>query len=213
VHVFYLHGFASSAQSKKAAYFAGQLRPYGVSLRCPDFNEPDFASLTVTRMLDQLAQELSTLDRAPVVLIGSSLGAVVAVHSAARLPDRVDRLILLAPAVTFPGDADRVLGAERLRAWQAKGTIDVFHYAYGEHRALNYAFHEDALRYDAMAAEIGQPTIVFQGRRDQAVDYRAVERFAAARPNVVLTLVDDDDQLMASLSEIWTETARFLKLT
>jgi pimeloyl-ACP methyl ester carboxylesterase len=213
VHVFYLHGFASSARSKKAAYFAGRLRPYGVTLRCPDFNEPDFASLTVTRMLGQLAQELATLDRQPVALIGSSLGAVVAIHTAAALPDRIDRLVLLAPAVTFPGDADRVLGAERVRDWQAKGTLDVFHFAHGEHRPLNYGFHEDALRYDAMAADMRQPTIIFQGLRDEAVDYRAVERFAATRPNVTLTLVEDDHQLMASLSRIWTGTARFLKLT
>jgi hypothetical protein len=64
-----------------------------------------------------------------------------------------------------------------------------------------------------MTAEVRQPTIVFQGVRDDAVDYRTVERFAATRPNVVLTLVDDDHQLMASLSRIWNEMAQFLKLT
>ncbi len=213
MHVFYLHGFASSAQSKKAAYLAERLRPHGITLTCPDFNEPDFASLTITRMLDRLAADIATLDAQPVVLIGSSLGAVVAIHTAARMPDRLDRLVLLAPAVMFPRDAHKVLGAAAVARWQATGTLDVFHYAYGGTRPLNYRFYEDGLRYDAFAADVRQPTLVFQGLRDEAVDPRAVERFASTRANVRLTLVDDDHQLMASLPRIWTDIAAFLGLT
>lgn len=213
MHVFYLHGFASSPQSKKAAYCAERLRPHGVALQCPDFNEPEFASLTMTRMLDRLAADIATLDTQPIVLIGSSLGAVVAIHTSARIPDRIDRLVLLAPAVMFPRDAPEVLGAEAVARWQATGTLDVFHHGYGGTRALSYTFYEDGLRYDALAAEIGQPTLIFQGRRDEAVDYRVIEQYAAARPNVKLTLLDDDHQLIASLPRIWTDVAGFLGLT
>src|SRR5580765_3778483 len=99
MHVFYLHGFASSAQSKKAGYFAERFRAHGVALRCPDFNEPDFATLTMTRMLEQLDGELSEQGVTPSTLIGSSLGGALAVMAAARWPDRVGRLVLLAPAV------------------------------------------------------------------------------------------------------------------
>ncbi|MCK7491545.1 MAG: hypothetical protein MZW92_07495 [Comamonadaceae bacterium] len=53
-HVFYLHGFASSPESTKAAFFAERLRPHGLGLHCPDFNEPDFEHVTVTRMLGQV---------------------------------------------------------------------------------------------------------------------------------------------------------------
>jgi uncharacterized protein len=220
-HVFYLHGFASSGQSKKAAYFAERLRPHGIPLWCPDFNEPDFSSLTMTRMLDRLAVDMATLDppslvpgtHAGVVLIGSSLGAIVAVHTAARMADRIDRLVLLAPALMFPGDAGRILGAERVARWQATGTLDLFHHGYGGMRSLNYGFYEDSLQYDAFTADVRQPTLVFQGLRDESVDHRVVEQYAAARPNVHLTLVDDDHQLMASLPRIWSEMAPFLELT
>ena len=85
-HVFYLHGFASSALSTKAAYLARCLDAFGVSLRCPDFNEPDFSTLTMTRMIGQLARALDALPPGPVTLIGSSLGGTLAILAAGRLP-------------------------------------------------------------------------------------------------------------------------------
>jgi hypothetical protein len=44
------------------------------------------------------------------------------------------------------------------------------------------------------------------------VDYRVVEQFAAARPRMQLTLLDDEHQLMASLPRIWNDTEAFLEL-
>jgi pimeloyl-ACP methyl ester carboxylesterase len=211
MHVYYLHGFASSPRSTKAAYFDGQLRSHGLTLRCPDFNQPDFPSLTMTRMLAQLAADMATLEP-PIVLIGSSLGAVVALHTAAAMPDRISRLVLLAPAVMFPRDAPKVLGEARVAAWQATGTLDVFHHADGAMRPLNYRFFDDSALYDAFAADVRQPTLILQGVRDASVDYRVVEQFAAARPNMRLTLLDDDHQLLASLPRIWNDIAAFLEL-
>jgi pimeloyl-ACP methyl ester carboxylesterase len=146
------------------------------------------------------------------VLIGSSLGAVVAIHTAARIPDRIDRLVLLAPAVMFPRDAPRVLGADRVARWQTTGTLDVFHHADGGMRPLSYRFYEDGVQYDAFSADVRQRTLIVQGLRDESVDYRVVERFAAARPNMELTLLDDEHQLMASLPRIWNDTETFLQL-
>lgn len=213
MHVFYLHGFASSARSKKGAYLNERFAAHGIAIRCPDFNEPDFSTLTMTRMLAQVAQEIETLSSQPIVLVGSSLGAVVAIHTAARMPDRIDRVVLLAPAVMFPRDAHRVLGEGAVARWQTSGVLDVFHFGYGEKRSLNYAFYEDSLQYDVASADILQPTRIFQGRRDESVLYRDVERYAASRPRSTLTLLDDDHQLMASLPRIWSDMVEFLELT
>ena len=108
MHVFYLHGFVSSPQSTKAAWLAERLRPYGLPLHCPDFNEPDFATLTTTRMVGQVEEGIRRLPPGPVTLVGSSLGGFVAWHVAARRhggPSRtappIDRLVLLAPALDF----------------------------------------------------------------------------------------------------------------
>ena len=82
-HVLYLHGFASSPGSSKAAYFARELERRGVAFSCPDFNQPEFETLTVTRMLEQTARAIEAGADGGVALIGSSLGAFVAVHAGA----------------------------------------------------------------------------------------------------------------------------------
>jgi pimeloyl-ACP methyl ester carboxylesterase len=207
----YLHGFASSARSTKAAFFRRQLAPYGVPLDCPDFNEPDFASMTITRMLNQLADELTNEDR-PATLIGSSLGGALAILAAARFPQRIDRLVLLAPAVMFAKPGHHLLPPERVEEWRRKGALPFFHHAYGDDRLLAYKFYEDSLDYDPFDERFTQPALVFQGFRDQAVDYRTVEEFARNRTNIMLSLLDDDHQLMASLPRIWNDVAHFLGL-
>jgi pimeloyl-ACP methyl ester carboxylesterase len=209
---FYLHGFASSAKSTKAGYFADRLRDRGIALRCPDFNEPDFATLTITRMLEQLGAALER-DDGPATLMGSSLGGTLAVLGASRFPDRVDRVVLFAPAVMFAKPGHHLLAPERLVEWRRRGVLPFFHYAYNEERPLNVAFYEDSLTYDVFNAPFSQPTLIFQGLRDASVDHRTVEAFAKLRPNVTLSLLDDDHQLIASLPRMWESIEAFLGLT
>jgi pimeloyl-ACP methyl ester carboxylesterase len=210
VTVFYLHGFASSAGSAKAAYVADRLREHGIALRCPDFNQPEFATLTLTRMIDQLGSEL--LDARPATLIGSSLGGTLAILAADRFGPAVERLVLLAPAVMFAKPGHHLLPPERIEEWQRRGALPFFHYAFNDQRLLNFAFYEDSLQHDAFHAAMPQPTLIFQGLRDTSVDYRTVEAFATARTNVTLSLLDDEHQLTASLPQIWEGIADFLGL-
>jgi pimeloyl-ACP methyl ester carboxylesterase len=209
--IFYLHGFASSAKSTKAGFFAERLREHGATLRCPDFNEPDFATLTLTRMIDQLGGQLRRVD-GPVALIGSSLGGTLAILAAAHFANRIDRLVLLAPAVMFAKPGHHLLPPERIDQWRHRGALPFFHYAYNEERALNVEFYEDSLKHDAFDTAFKQPTLIFQGLRDASVDYRTVEAFSKTRPNITLSLLDDDHQLIASLPRMWNDIAPFLGL-
>jgi uncharacterized protein len=219
-HVFYLHGFASGAGSTKARWLAERLEPHGIELLCPDFNLPDFSTLTVTRMIADVERWLAALDEGPVALIGSSLGALVAYHAAARTPHTavrnprspIDRLILLAPALDIAPSLRRGLGRARVDEWQREGTLEVFHYGYKEPRRVNYALFEDCGSYDPFTTPLDLPIQIFQGRQDEAVSAEMVERFAKSRPNVELHLLDDDHQLIASLPYIWTHMSRFLGL-
>ena len=208
---FYLHGFASGPHSTKAAYFADRLAEHGVAFRCPDFNQPDFASLTLTRMLGQLAADIAN-SSGPVTLIGSSLGGTLAILAAARTLPRIARVVLLAPAVMFAKPGHHLLPPERIEEWRTRGALPFFHYAYDDERLLGYAFYEDSLRHDAFHAVLTQPTLIFQGMRDASVDYRTVEAFARTRPNVTLSLLDDDHQLIASLTRIWDGVSDFMGL-
>jgi hypothetical protein len=213
MHVFYLHGFASSAQSSKAAMFRTRLAGFGVDLRTPDLNEPDFSTLTVSRMVDQVAREIAGLPDARVTLIGSSLGGFVAVRTALRHPGTVERMVLLAPALDFSGNRIRDLGDRGLEEWRRTDELQVFHYGVGRLMPVRYELFADAQRHDALGATVEMPILIFQGTRDTAVDPATVERWARARPNADLRLLDDDHQLLGSLDYIWGETARFLRLT
>jgi pimeloyl-ACP methyl ester carboxylesterase len=212
MRVFYLHGFASSARSSKAAFFSSKFAASGVSLETPDLNEPDFSTLTISRMVAQVERTIDRRESDPVVLIGSSLGAFVAVHVAVQRPSAIDRLVLLAPALDFGGNRMRTLGDRGLEEWKKTDRLDVFHYGFGRVMPVHYELYSDARRYDAMNARVGVPVQVFQGTRDTAVDPATVEQWSSARANVELHLLDDDHQLLTSLEYIWREMARFLAL-
>lgn len=222
MHVLYLHGFASSPQSSKAAFFESRLAAHGGAWSCPDLNAPEFATLTASRMIGQAEGHLRALPDGPVALVGSSLGGFVAWHVAARAEGAaregraglrpVDRLVLLAPALDF-GRADmHDIGEDGLDEWRRTGWREFFHYAYEQPRLVHYELYRDAQRYDSFFSPVRTPTLVVQGRRDDVVDPAMVERFAAGRPNVTLHLVDDDHQLKASLEGMWDRIASFLGL-
>jgi pimeloyl-ACP methyl ester carboxylesterase len=227
--IFYLHGFASSARSTKARFIGERLAAAGHVLHAPDFNQPDFHTLTVSRMLGQLEEQILVLPPGPVVLIGSSLGAFVAVVGAAewaRAPWRVERgqdsaradrpitrLVLLAPALDFSLKNDRHIGPERLKTWRDTNQLEIFHYGEGATRTVGYDLYADAQRYDPRELDLAVPALVFQGRRDESVDPAMVREWAERSPTVTLRLVDDDHQLIGSLDLIWRETAAFLGIS
>ena len=216
MYVIYLHGFASSANSSKATFFRDRFAPHGIRVLTPDFNEPDFEHLTVTRMLRQVDETLSALPPGPVTLIGSSLGAFVAVHAAARhkahgVDAWIRCLVLLAPALDFGATGFAGLDEEGLARWKQTGRLDVFNYAHNRTMPLAYDLYEDAARYRSHNPPLDLPILAFQGSRDTVVSPQGVERWAAGRPNVIVRSLDDDHQLLSSLETIWTETFKFVR--
>jgi pimeloyl-ACP methyl ester carboxylesterase len=186
VHVLYLHGFASSPQSSKAQFFADRFADCRIGFSCPDLNQPDFSTLTVSRMLQQSETLISRLPAEHVVLMGSSLGGFVAVEVAARQAN-----------------------APRHRR---TGYLEVFHYALNRPAWLEFGFYEDSLRYRPAARRLRMPVLIFQGRHDESVSPALVERFAQSQPNTTLHVLEDGHQLRNHLDFMWAETARFLRI-
>ncbi|MGO9893676.1 MAG: alpha/beta hydrolase [Bryobacteraceae bacterium] len=206
IGVIYLHGFASSPNSRKAIYFRRQLEAIGASVEVPDLAQGDFEHLTISGQLSVL-EEIAA--GRPVALMGSSLGGYLAALYAARHAE-VTRLVLLAPAFGFATHWPERLGAETLEQWRRTGSREVFHYAEARLRPLGYQLLEDGERYED-APDFRQPALIFHGDRDDIVPVRLPREFAAQHPNVVLEVVPDGHEMLDVLDSIGPKVVRFLR--
>jgi pimeloyl-ACP methyl ester carboxylesterase len=147
--------------------------------------------------------------RGPAILLGSSLGGYLAALAAARAPAAVPALVLFAPAFGFARRWVERIGPRAFDRWRATRTAPVFHYGRGREELLDVAFLEDALGHPD-EPDPACPTLVFAGRRDDAVPLAAVEHFAAARPGRELVVLDAGHELTEVLAPMWERTATFL---
>jgi pimeloyl-ACP methyl ester carboxylesterase len=92
---YFLHGLDSSSNGTKGRYFKKHF---------PDVIVPDFTGSLEIRLkkLESLCGVGDGVDT-PVVLVGSSFGGLMAACFAVKHPRRTARLILMAPALNFPG--------------------------------------------------------------------------------------------------------------
>lgn len=200
--VLYLHGFASSPGSTKANLFQPAFAARGAAYQIPDLNQPNFETLTLTAILDKIAQTVREAPSDPVYLIGSSLGGLAALHFYDRYREaearRVTKMVLLAPALQSSLTDD----AERLAHWQAEGSYPFFNYAAGGEKRVHYGLVEDLQRYDSFALRVDIPVLIYHGKHDESVDYLHSVQFAASREWVTCTVLDSDHQLLDQTTAI-----------
>jgi pimeloyl-ACP methyl ester carboxylesterase len=201
----YLHGFASSPNSRKARFFRDRFRELGIGLEIPDLAEGNFRILTLTAQLKAMKRVCGD---GPVSLIGSSMGGYLAALYAARHSE-VNKVVLLAPAFSFASRWPETLGEQTMEQWRRTNTLRVFHYSEGREVELGYQLIEDSLQYEAYP-DFPQPALIFQGRHDTVVPPEYAERFAGGHANASLRLLDSDHDLVNVLDEMWRETERFL---
>ena len=104
----------------------------------------------------------------PAILMGSSLGGYLAALYAARHPQQIERLVLMAPAFQFPRRWRERYSDPDWERWKREGSAPVFHYGEGREKRLGYRFVEDSAQYED-EPEFPQPALILHGVRDTVV--------------------------------------------
>lgn len=209
----YLHGFASGPSSAKAEFFCKKFQQLHIPLNVPDFNQNDFAHLTLSRQLAQMQKIFEEFDPAiPVTVIGSSFGGLTAAYLAEYYP-QVEKLVLLAPAFNFLEYWLPVLGAEKLQQWQREGNLLVYHYTAKKQMLLNYGFIEDMHNHDESILRREIPTLILHGVEDTTIPAVISQQYTSLRPWVKLIELSDDHSLHNSLEYIWRMIEDFCQLS
>lgn len=167
-----------------------------------------------------LAHELGDSPE-PVVLVGHSLGGMISVLAAARAPERVARLVVIAPAGVFASSSrsSYVVPVLRVLSRKSPRTLpllvrDVLRA--GPLRLLHVA--ADLLASDLRPAlrEVQAPTLVVWGSEDPLLPPTVGEVFAGELPDARLLvlprsghvpMVDASDELNAALVAFLEERA------
>ena len=209
--IIYLHGFASSPNSRKAKYFEDQFAANGITMITPALDGGDFEGLTISGQLAILESTIQDLGPAalPITLMGSSMGGYLATLYAARNPESIDRLILMAPAFGFAPRWKEQLGGEALDNWRTSGALSVFHYGLMRETNLSYRLMEDAVTYEDYP-NATQPAIIFHGMEDEVVPVAFAEEFTRLHPGTELHKLDSDHELIDALEYIGTHSLKFM---
>jgi uncharacterized protein len=178
----------------------------GVAIEIPDLAEGDFAGLTITRQL-ALVERLAAGRR--ITLMGSSLGGYLAALYAARHPQEVERVILLAPAFRLAERWAEREGPARVAEWERTGSLPYFHYGEKRELDLRWGFLADARQYEPHP-EVPQPTLIFHGEADTVVPLEDSVAFAARHAAAKLQVFASDHELGNVLEPMWKQSLAFL---
>jgi predicted esterase YcpF (UPF0227 family) len=188
--VLYFHGFASSPSSAKIVALRPLLAPYGITLNTPDLNIPSFQKLDFDAIVAR-ALEIARTDP-PQAIVGSSLGALVALAMRADVP-----LVLIAPA----------LGVAR--RWKEKipagDPVIVYNYARAEDAPIHRKFFDQMTNLHVDDEPPLSRVTVIMGRQDETVPFDIVaetwERWRASGKLVAgsefIELPEGDHSLVA----------------
>jgi len=206
--VLFLHGFASSDQGEKAVFLGDKFQELeGIRYYAINFNPTpgDFEHMTITGMVNRLRQFILDREVNEVDFIGSSMGALVALHYGRVFGVR--RLLLAAPLLYYQslGMSDQVLSW-----WEKRGTVEIDHYAFAGQLPLQYDFHLDGQRYEDMI-EPPAPTAILHGWNDEQVPIEDSRYYAEQYPDLVhLKEVNADHRLRDQLEVLWGMVETFL---
>jgi carboxylesterase len=189
-----LHGFTGTPWELRPLGEALAARGFrAVGIRLPGHGQNAEAMLqgSVHHWRSAAERALDALG-ADVRVVGLSMGALLALDLAARFPDRVRRLALLAPAFALQDPLATALKRVRrlpllaLRPWIEKHSVDLADPVARAGAPVIPAFPSRLLNDFWMLQDLAQaaltqvqaPTLIATGARDQVVDPAAIRRAA-----------------------------------
>ena len=155
--ILYLHGFASSPAGRKIAALRTLLEGRGVGVVAPDLNVPSFLDLEFEAMVRVAMAEWER--ERPAVVVGSSLGALVAIEASRR--GMRAPLLLIAPAIGF--------GQRWVEKLPAGDPLSFFHHAEGRDLPIRRRFFESLTAVENDDDPPAVPVVVVMGTRDDSV--------------------------------------------
>lgn len=206
--IIYLHGFASSPQSRKAQFFRQKFAEHGITLEIPELANQGFENLTISGQLDVIEK---AANGEPVSVMGSSMGGYLAALYASRHPE-TKSVVLLAPAFEFAHRWGDRIGEDAMNDWRRTGFLDVHHYGDGKPARVSYNLIADALKYPGNPA-FSQPALIFHGTQDDIVPMEVSIQYAATHSNVSLQLFEDGHELAAVFQEMWNPLPEFFNFS
>jgi uncharacterized protein len=208
----YLHGFASGPGSTKGLAFSEHFGARGLRIDRLDLRLPSLERLRVSAGIAATRAAIGG-DQDRAVLIGSSLGGLIAARVAA-VDARVCALMLLAPAFCLSERWRARLGETGFERWRDSGWLEIDDFATQKKSRVDFGFLEDAAaldRADGGWPDIRVPTLIVHGRLDQVVDVELSRAFAAGRRHVRLVELDDVHELTATLTQSLAAAEDFLR--
>ncbi|MDQ6891577.1 MAG: alpha/beta fold hydrolase [Acidobacteriota bacterium] len=161
-NVLYLHGFASSPRGRKVEALRELLAPAGFRVVAPDLNIPSFQKLDFKAMSRIAFWEAKK--QMPAVIVGSSLGAMVALDVARIAP--APALVLIAPALGF--------GPRWIEKLPVGESIPFFHHGEGKDLPIHRRFFEQMAALDLERQPPPMPVSIVMGENDESVPFQGV---------------------------------------
>jgi pimeloyl-ACP methyl ester carboxylesterase len=210
--VVWLGGFMSDMAGTKAQALADWALAGGRAFLRFDYlghgeSSGAFRDGTISRWREDALAAIRELTEGPLVLVGSSMGGWISCLVAAVIPERLQALVLIAPAADFteklmkPGfPAEAFEALEKDGEWIRPSLYDDGGYP------ITRALLDDGARWSILDAPVpvDVPVRVLQGREDPDVPWlHALELANTIRSeDVVFTLIKDGDHRLSRPQDI-----------
>ena len=205
--VVWLGGFRSDMTGTKAAHLHAWAEQTNRAYVRFDYfghgaSDGDFADGTISRWRDDARAVVEQLTQGPQILVGSSMGAWIALLLARAVPERIHGLVLIAPAPDFTEKLmwDQLTPAQT-RTLDAQGYVDLPS-EYGAPYRIEGRLIEDGRTNLVLDAplEFGRPIRILQGMADADVPWRHALKIAdvVTGADMVATLVKDGDHRLST---------------